>query len=176
MVSDTYLQNNERIIDKLSVIINTFGGKLVLYNDYAEHDRIRHEKSVDKCPFDSRLAINIKSKIAHAYKATNGCINWVGLVHEMGHLFCTKDITTDEYPFFGWEYLIAKNILEEEVDWIRQCDDYRVEHPITTELVDFEELSKINKKKVLRKAIQLGKDKGYISKSGHPLINGKKII
>lgn len=102
-----------------------------------------------------------------------------GIIHEMGHAFACQDPPdiSDEFDFFGWEYLLAKK-LGIEADWQSNNKDYGL--GCTSDLfknqgldfrkygqhLHFRELDEADLETLLSNRITVGKQRGIIGPRG----------
>ena len=100
---------------------------------------------------------------------------WTGFVHELGHLFATKDTPNEaeEWDFFGWEYCLAKKVGNTAV-WCKNNGEYGIGSLelgmlVTHMMCNFGTLKPHEKKLVIADRIAAGKKAGIISRAGNPL-------
>ena len=89
-------------------------------------------------------------------------VHWADVIHEMGHLFASFEDPehSDEMKFFGWEFLLAKQVGDPRV-WIKKNDDYGLGNGYGLEEFeeqDFGALNSKEKRKILKKAIAVSKE------------------
>jgi len=72
------------------------------------------------------LGINFSKKIIVFNLNT---ILWGNLIHEMGHVFASKfrPLHSNEWSFFGWEYIVAKYIKGSINVWYEHNYDYVID-------------------------------------------------
>lgn len=169
-------------IDQLRKLCHRWGGEFVELSQSA-YDDVRHFKGEQKrvfgphrgpfyeAPFSSeRLGVFWKArKLVYS-----GDVYWTEVIHEMGHLFASSKNPdrSDEFNFFGWEYLLAKRVGDPE-EWIKTNRHYGVSHRGSEE---FGSLNPKEQKQLLAEQVKCGKKLGIISPWGTPLsIYSKKI-
>lgn len=108
-------------LSKLKRLARKWGGDVV---ELSRSDYDKLQSGFYEAPFTSyRLGVHHRSKTVYWSEKVE-----VGeVIHEMGHVFASKrppDLT-EEWDFFGWEYILAKKVgaLKE---WTGSTSDYQV--------------------------------------------------
>jgi hypothetical protein len=160
-------KNNNKNIARLARICKKWGGKLIKIKDYSDFPI--WDKNFEQAPFTTEdLAIIHKDKIIFY----SDKIKWPQIIHEMGHVFAChtrpkNSSPNDEYMFFGWEYLLAKQIKGSIKDWFIENRKYSVGEN-TKIFINLGALSRNEKYDIINKRIKIAKNKKII-------INNKSI-
>lgn len=153
-------------LDLLTAMARALGG------DIREDDWLDYPDtppSIAACPFDQHLAIDHERKRV-LYRGQPGL---GGIPHEMGHVFASTKAPRDseEWEFFGWEYLIAKRA-GVAAEWFASSMTYQI--PRGTDgfrrkrLVDFGALPVREQRSVLAERIRFARRNGTIRR-GNPV-------
>lgn len=123
--------DNNHKINQLIKLTHKLGGRirnvkkqvfdLLFYNN----EKIDGNFSI--APFtgaNEDLGVDWKNKIIY-FCDSKKPIHWGGILHEMGHIFCSTKIPvlSEEFNFLGWEYFIARK-LKGVNDWFSYNSDY----------------------------------------------------
>lgn len=88
---------------------------------YAGHENF---EDLQDCPFEPSLGILFPNTIV--IDTSFGEASPGNIIHEMGHLLVTKNTTSDEYSFLGWEFAVAcyYGLVDE---WLESMENYTIE-------------------------------------------------
>jgi hypothetical protein len=160
------MRRTEEVFEQIIQLCRDWGGD-ILQVSKKDFNLIYREDRTNffEAPFSSRnLGIDWASKrIIWAEEAI--CAE---ILHEMGHLFaCSKNPTmSDDYTFFGWEYLLAKRFKIVDL-WTKSNRDYCVEYEVG-KFSDLGDLTESQKQQVLLNRVEVGQKLGII-------VNGSPI-
>lgn len=126
------------MLSKLREIAKTWGGDIVelSHEDFLAREE---EETFSVAPFvndDLGVDYNRKEVVFSSKRPPT----WCAVVHELGHVFaCSEEpLESNEFAFFGWEYILAKRIGGAQ-EWCAANKDYGVG--------DFQEFGSISKKR-----------------------------
>lgn len=117
-----------------------WGGRVALVDDLP----VRRNYDIDNnshAPFDNGLGVNHRSKIV--YVVEQDVEEPGGIIHEMGHVFAAVDMRQEEWRFFGWEYVVARQLRLVKL-WDRSCTNYVIPGPYNAEWGDLDRRTKQN--------------------------------
>ena len=112
-----------------------------------------NNKKLEIAPFNEGFGINYEEKIVCYWGSSLDDYTYFicGLIHEMGHVFASLDgpKDSDEYSFFGWEFLLSQEIGLSLEEFIYGNRDYNVEtksgcHKLMYELSTKDAIEAIN--------------------------------
>ena len=95
--------------------------------------------------------------------------NIVGVIHEMGHVFANRRTPniSSEFPWLGWEWVMAERVGLTKEEWQKQNADYLVDEEPWNHDIGY--LSPTLLSSLIRNRIAHGKKIGIISPGGAPL-------
>ena len=154
------------ILVNLQKVAKSFGGSIELVTQ-EEYKKFHTDECHDiyDAPFTSAdLSIVWKQKKIIFTKENEP--TWPDIVHEMGHVFGCMDSERpgkekSESGFFGWEYLLVKQIGAPIAEWEQGNDIYCAYFEQTTE---FGDLTKGQQERFIQECIDEGVAKGNIRK------------
>lgn len=139
----------------MKAVAESMGAKLVV-------DKVKESDFI--CNFSLLLAIRFPDTIVVDRKCSVPFMTdeLGGAIHELGHLVTTKDVTSPEIEFLGWEFAVAvKYGLVDE--WLHSMRDYAVEFN-----KDFGDLSPDEQSELIEERYYRAIGLGYI-------VNGEPI-
>lgn len=142
----------------LKCLCRHWGGRLIEVSAWQFRD-VSEKAHFDVAPFTcNQIGIKWKAKQV----VYSNPVNVPDVIHEMGHVFASispPDLTA-EWPFFGWEYLLAKkfNIVKE---WRLNNDQYTLPNGQS-----FGSYSRGSQDRRIAESIEQGKRFGIIGPRG----------
>lgn len=163
-----FINDNNYKINKLILLANKLGGRVLNIshdkfkkifgeNKYSQITGWSRPSYLSLAPFagfEEDLGIDWNNKIVY-FCDSRKSIHWGGILHEMGHVFCSevRPVLSEEFNFLGWEYFIARK-LNGIREWFTYNADYVVsENGIGT----FNSILRKDLIKILDKQIEFAK-------------------
>jgi len=129
----TLWEETRIILPRLRRLARSWGGDIIGVTEKG----FKHEsksKHFSGAPFTSYdLGVNWRRKIVFFNKEERQYLHWGDVIHEMGHVFaCSKEpnwSASQEYDFFGWEYLLMLQVRGDKKLWSESMANYMVSVP-----------------------------------------------
>lgn len=124
------------LLDRFRAFAESMGGKIEI-KEFSERSGVRGASRWALCPFNNYLATNYRDRKIRILPETELTASTVSaLVHEMGHAFASKraPMNSDEWSFFGWEFLTARK-LGVLPQWIIGTADYVLPQEVAADLI-----------------------------------------
>ncbi len=143
-------------LDRLQELARSWGGNLV---EVLHEDPVWECSSVDGAPFSGKLGLDHAAKKIYVIEdAELG-----GIIHEMGHVFAcnTPPYKSDEYDFFGWEFMVAVK-LDLVAEWLQNTSDYAVGGDSIMDIDDFGAMDIDSQSDLIEERVQHARELGLI--------------
>ena len=128
--------------------------------------RIEKKDDYFNCPFDWDIGIDWDQKVLYISPErlrTAGASLVAALIHEAGHLVATTErpMGSQEWRFFGWEYVVAKHC-QVVKSWLIGHQDYYVPVPGEKDTQELRNVSPANVRAILKERLHEAQSLGLV--------------
>lgn len=147
--------------------------ELAVFAAYRLGVEVRFQPAPDEahhCPFSVYLAIQFPRTLyiepdVFELKGLPAMELAGHVIHELGHLCVTQDVESAEFPFFGWEFAVAK-FFDLEDAWRLSSRDYGVGRDY--DYCEFGSLLPVEQETVLAERFMYAIRAGFLTPTGRP--------